>query len=695
MTNWLDASLDATRQPAQGSTGNARSVRTSAAMLGLALSVGASGALLPRGAAATPWPTVSLNPTLSTVPANLGDSVEAMALSEADGVAHVTYHTVQSGQTLSQIAALHGVDIAVIEQANGVSEGTLLQVGQVLKVPSGTVSQTISLSGPEAAPETVSEAQLDQQLAFAEADAQQKTSQDVALANLQDKRQSLQEALKPESSVSAALADEADVFDAIAASPDAGAVEPDVNWSSSSVSAQAIARSEAVKTETQAAESNSPADATQAESDVLDDNQSGIARLTPEQLTAPEAPMARPAAQQYEILPGDTVGDIAERYGVSTAALIHLNDLVNADVIVAGDQLLIPERGGESVLGIGGVNYVAVLENEVSSVGSDDQFSNDRLSQLRATVLSPVEGEAELQRLREAVLGSAPSAETVNEFSIEPSGADDLSSADEVAGTTEDSYMANLMAEVSAAQQLVVEQPNRAEVTAAESATLAAAEPETGAATEALTESGEDVAVNPHFLNRAVGGDRAIDAPTSAPLATDLEAQLLATAPLGSEVYAPINRPAAGQVVSPNMPALPSSDEFLPEVPSYFNGYIWPTTGTLTSGYGPRWGRMHHGIDVAGPVGTPIVAAAPGTIERAGWNSGGYGNLVDIRHNDGSLTRYAHNSRLLVRPGQQVSQGQQIAEMGSTGYSTGPHLHFEVHLPGQGTVNPMAHLPGR
>ncbi|MEM6592632.1 MAG: LysM peptidoglycan-binding domain-containing protein, partial [Cyanobacteria bacterium P01_C01_bin.73] len=199
MTNWLDASLDATRQPAQGSTGNARSVRTSAAMLGLALSVGASGALLPRGAAATPWPTVSLNPTLSTVPANLGDSVEAMALSEADGVAHVTYHTVQSGQTLSQIAALHGVDIAVIEQANGVSEGTLLQVGQVLKVPSGTVSQTISSSGPEAAPETVSEAQLDQQLAFAEADAQQKASQDVALANLQDKRQSLQEALKPES----------------------------------------------------------------------------------------------------------------------------------------------------------------------------------------------------------------------------------------------------------------------------------------------------------------------------------------------------------------------------------------------------------------------------------------------------------------------------------------------------------------
>jgi murein DD-endopeptidase MepM/ murein hydrolase activator NlpD len=69
--------------------------------------------------------------------------------------------------------------------------------------------------------------------------------------------------------------------------------------------------------------------------------------------------------------------------------------------------------------------------------------------------------------------------------------------------------------------------------------------------------------------------------------------------------------------------------------------------------------------------------------------------MVDIRHPDGSLTRYAHNSRLLVAEGQEVSQGQQIAEMGSTGYSTGSHLHFEIHVPQQGRVNPIALLPGR
>jgi murein DD-endopeptidase MepM/ murein hydrolase activator NlpD len=104
---------------------------------------------------------------------------------------------------------------------------------------------------------------------------------------------------------------------------------------------------------------------------------------------------------------------------------------------------------------------------------------------------------------------------------------------------------------------------------------------------------------------------------------------------------------------------------------------------------------MHKGIDIAAPIGTPVMAAASGVVISAGWNNGGYGNLVKVRHFDGSVTLYAHNSRLLVRRGQQVEQGQQIAEMGSTGYSTGPHLHFEVHHQGRGAVNPVALLPGQ
>lgn len=143
----------------------------------------------------------------------------------------------------------------------------------------------------------------------------------------------------------------------------------------------------------------------------------------------------------------------------------------------------------------------------------------------------------------------------------------------------------------------------------------------------------------------------------------------------------------------PQLPPLGAANIYLPEEMPAFSGYIWPTTGTFTSGYGWRWGRMHYGIDIAGPIGTPIFAAAGGVITYADW-SDGYGYLIEIQHADGSLTRYAHNSRILIREGDVVDQGQQISEMGSTGRSTGPHLHFEIHQPDSGPVNPLALLPG-
>jgi YD repeat-containing protein len=121
--------------------------------------------------------------------------------------------------------------------------------------------------------------------------------------------------------------------------------------------------------------------------------------------------------------------------------------------------------------------------------------------------------------------------------------------------------------------------------------------------------------------------------------------------------------------------------------------FLWPAEGKLTSKFGRRWGRMHKGIDIAGPTGTPIHAAADGIVIQSGWNSGGYGNLVEIRHADGTTTRYGHNSRLSVAVGQTIRQGQQVAEMGSTGHSTGSHLHFEIRPGGADAVNPIAHLP--
>jgi murein DD-endopeptidase MepM/ murein hydrolase activator NlpD len=97
---------------------------------------------------------------------------------------------------------------------------------------------------------------------------------------------------------------------------------------------------------------------------------------------------------------------------------------------------------------------------------------------------------------------------------------------------------------------------------------------------------------------------------------------------------------------------------------------------------------MLPGIDLACSYGTPIYATADGTVLRAGWNSGGYGNLVEVDHGRGITTRYGHMSAILVSAGQHITRGQQIGRMGSTGRSTGNHLHYEVRIDGR-AVNPI------
>ncbi len=119
-------------------------------------------------------------------------------------------------------------------------------------------------------------------------------------------------------------------------------------------------------------------------------------------------------------------------------------------------------------------------------------------------------------------------------------------------------------------------------------------------------------------------------------------------------------------------------------------GYVWPVHGVLTSGFGWRWGRMHEGVDIAVSSGTPVVAAAAGTVIVAGW-MGGYGNLVVVDHGGGISTAYGHNTSVTVGVGQQVAQGQLIAYSGNTGHSTGPHVHFEVRINGA-AVDPLGYL---
>ena len=117
---------------------------------------------------------------------------------------------------------------------------------------------------------------------------------------------------------------------------------------------------------------------------------------------------------------------------------------------------------------------------------------------------------------------------------------------------------------------------------------------------------------------------------------------------------------------------------------------IYPVNGTFTSPFGQRWGRLHAGIDISAPTGTPIRAADGGRVALAGW-TGGYGQYTCIQHTGSMSTCYGHQSRIGVSGGQSVSQGQVIGAVGNTGNSTGPHLHFEVRINGS-PVDPMGYL---
>ena len=142
--------------------------------------------------------------------------------------------------------------------------------------------------------------------------------------------------------------------------------------------------------------------------------------------------------------------------------------------------------------------------------------------------------------------------------------------------------------------------------------------------------------------------------------------------------------------LDPNLPTLSAKSDLLDQNSS--SALIWPTEGTISSDYGWRWGKIHQGIDIAAAIDTPVWAAATGMVEFAGWDDSGYGNMLDIRHRDGSITRYAHLNILFVKQGDPVTQSQVVAAVGSTGNSTGPHLHFEIRPQGGTAADPIAYL---
>lgn len=160
-----------------------------------------------------------------------------------------------------------------------------------------------------------------------------------------------------------------------------------------------------------------------------------------------------------------------------------------------------------------------------------------------------------------------------------------------------------------------------------------------------------------------------------------------AALPLGKELILPGATKPIARAVSVSR----GSSRTTTSTASSSAGFAWPLHGVITSGFGYRWGSIHEAIDIGVNTGTKVRAAQSGKVVYAGWATE-YGYLVEIDHANGYQTRYGHNSKLLVTVGETVAKGEVISLSGSTGNSTGPHLHFEIRHNGQ-AVNPLSKLP--
>lgn len=752
-------------QSKQGPTEVNRKACTSAAMIGLAISMGASSLLLPRqndrAVAAEP---LTVEPSVATVPAyevaalSATPEIEPAAATLPVPESSAIQHSVQAGQTLWQIARLYQVDANAIATANGIAPSTTLQVGQILQIPSGAASASYQVASAQL--ETVPTMDATAELSEPSIDSVDqaevlKEQQDIALDRLKQKRDELKNSLaelrseeipsitensttavttqRPEAE-NAATAEMLQGTSALSQSQpqtsqvETATVEPQAK-TEDSVAQVAPAKVKPAATSTQVAqvptltvESNDAAAAQgtkalkpEAETQVILEPQTLPAPssvIIPEAVSEPQLP---PAVEQsaYRVNPGDTLDAIARNHGISRAELIQANQITDPNYIRVDQLLKIPQTtaaasdvsvptlvASTSGVAVPTIPAVGGSEPEANStVAKAPEFKGAIAAVAKPSVTTEQPAATQETKVATAPLSTAPFSEQSDKpgasFNPDASNSPYINNLKSEIIKLREKYRANGQSKAPAAQAKVVNTvPTISTVSSQKQAASPVGSRQVNAEfspsryTEALQ------AEIRTLQQKRQSGQTQVPAATTS-VKPEASQKLVAAAPLGSDAYDPLVKPLVGQTVSPELPPLAAADRYLPENAASFKGYIWPAKGVLTSGYGWRWGRMHRGIDIAAPVGTPVVASAPGVVITAGWNEGGYGNLVEIKHPDGSITLYAHNNRILVRTGQQVDQGQQIAEMGSTGYSTGPHSHFEIHPAGQGAANPMNYLASR
>ena len=780
-----------------------RRARTSAAMIGLAISMGASSLLLPqKGDEAMAADPVAVEPssTNATVAAEsaavstFGEAetssvapepssvereaqavapapkvepeaqaiapapkVEPEAQAESKNAPRVIEHKVQQGQTIWQLSKNYQVEPAAIATSNEIKSSSVLPAGEVVKIPS--VNGIVHEIKPGDTVEKLSESygvpssQVQQSAGVVNAGTLRvgesvtipgnvnellKARQDAAMNRLKEQQSRLKSSLSEWKSqeLNSESAGQPEVTEqAQTINPQSAEVEVADTQVPNSVVAPlpslsvpnrvinhipASQTQEAIETPTLPL---SGVNETQSEPvpNLAINQPLAVQPLPVQTAIAAPTPIAvveadGTPAKLYQVRPGDTLDAIARTHGISRSELIRANQLDNPNVIRVNQPLKIPQA--QSVTVIPGLTPVPAQSVETKDFASESATASLSVPTLPTSV--PVvptqiraQGEAYQPVVKPVLVASnpLPSTTLIADNDVSQSSSEQIEQEDSDYSPQIEKLRGEI---VKLRQQYRAQQNGGAGNSNAPVANIAVpTAPVTvkvaPPAANPVKPSQYNAPINPEYspnrYNEAVQAEMQrrqqqrsqapiqikVPAPAN-PRTTRRQQPVVAAAPSGADTYNPTLQTPFGQQVSPELPPLPGPNPYLPDNPQ-FTGYIWPSKGVLTSGYGRRWGRMHKGIDIAAPVGTPIFAAAPGVVVYARWNSGGYGNLVDIQHPDGSLTRYAHNNRLLVREGQQVDQGQQISEMGSTGHSTGPHLHFEVHSSGRGAVNPMAFLP--
>ena len=672
-----------------------RRLRTSAAMVGLALSMGATGLLVPRhgdGASAaesneTAASTPQATPRVAVLSSDLHELIatpppSAGAASQLD-LATLTDYMVGQGQTLQQIAQRYRISVEALAAVNQLSPTDVLKPGQLLRVPGNSSSASVMQSPQMQALSELSRLPVVDVTSQSQARAQ-------SLSRLMQEQNKLKERLadlrQEDRGVNLAGHQTADVANKQAVSSPADSKQ------SSVADAPVVALTPTViQTVTPSPEldwmrangtltvPSSTGSMTVAPTAVTPGSPLTTAQATKPEVTLPgqsAAPittamgLGTASEQSYQVSLGDTVALIARNHNIPPSALISANHLSDPNVIFVGQMLRVPATQSaranvptvptvlpaSSATPIRTTSLPAVPTQVRQSQVQQSQVQQDSSTQL-AAIPSILPSSIPVESL------NLPAAPVVNTEAAE-----------------RPDYVQNLLSEVKAMRERRSVQSRVQPTAQPEAETVAVESPVT--------------ADEPASRTTASLGRVRSNTPVVPAVRLQREPAVVAVAPLNPESYAPLTEQVPGRMVSPDLPALPGADHFLPD--GTLTGYIWPAKGILTSGYGWRWGRMHAGIDIASDVGTPIYAAASGVVQYAGWNSGGYGNMVEIKHADGSMTRYGHMNAIYVREGQRIGQSEQIGEMGSTGYSTGPHLHFEVHpVADGGAVNPMAYLPAK